>query len=118
MEFGNVRGDLAYRKLKPRDKVQMVSDGGRLYVRVRALVDGGAKSFMFDYRFNGKQRRITLKAKTLADARRERNLYKDMVKQGIDPSLEVKLIEERARAAHVCKGRATCYWRTERAGCS
>jgi len=61
---------MAYRNLKAIDKVQMVADGGGFYVRVRPIAEGGAKSFMFDYRFEGKQIRLTLNdAKTLKEVR-------------------------------------------------
>ncbi|MDD1622682.1 MAG: Arm DNA-binding domain-containing protein, partial [Methylococcaceae bacterium] len=91
--------DLAYRKLKATDKVQMIADGDGLYVRVRTKDDGGAKSFMFDYRFEGKQCRITLtEAKSLPEARELRDAYKKMVKRGKDPRLERQLESERSRA--------------------
>lgn len=93
--------DLAFRNLKPTDKVQMVSDGGGLYIRVRSEQDGGAKSFMFDYRFQGKQSRITLKAQTLAEARKQRDECKALLNQGLDPGLERKLEEKRIRAAQL-----------------
>jgi len=95
--------DLAYRNLKATDKTQMVSDGGGLLVRVRSFKDGGTKSFMFDYRFEGKQCRITLKANSLAEARTERDIYKGQLKEGKDPSLERKLTVERARAAQIAE---------------
>ena len=96
--------DLAYRNLKATNKVQMISDGGGLFVRIRAAADGGAKSFMFDYRFDGKQLRITLKGvKTLPEARRLCKDYKDWLKQGLDPNLERKLEAERNRAAQLAE---------------
>ena len=96
--------DLAYRKLKATDKVQMVSDGGGLYVRVRANTDGGAKSFMFDYRFDGKQSRITLNdANSLVEARKIRDVLKQMIKQGKDPRMERQLETERNRAAQLAE---------------
>jgi integrase len=89
--------DMAFRNLKANDKVQMISDGAGLVVRVRPLSEGGAISFMLSYRVEGKQRRITLKAQGLADARKERDTYKDLVKQGKDPSIERTLQIERER---------------------
>lgn len=99
----NLITDLAYRKLKPTDKEQLVKDGAGLFVRIRSIEDGGAVSFRLAYRFEGKQRWITLKAKSLPDARSERDDYKAMVKQGIDPGTETKLIAERNRAAQLAE---------------
>jgi integrase len=95
--------DLAYRKLKATDKEQVIPDGGGLVVRIRSNADGGAVSFRLAYRIEGKQRWITLKAKTLSSARDERDEYKAMVKQGIDPGTEQKLIAERKRAAQLAE---------------
>jgi integrase len=95
--------DLAFRKLKPQEKEQLIPDGGGLYVRVRAIVDGGAVSFRFRYLVEGKQKWMTLKAKTLADARKERDSYKTIGKQGIDPITEQKLSVERAKAAQLAE---------------
>jgi integrase len=89
--------DMAFRNLKPNDKVQIIADGGGLIVRVREKKDGGAISFMLSYRFEGKQRQMTLKAKNLKDARIERDTHKALLKQGIDPNLERMLQVERIR---------------------
>jgi integrase len=72
-----------------------------LYIRVRSIVQGGAVSFRYHYLFDGVQRRITLDAKTLADARTERNECKALLKKGKDPSLERILRIERQRAAQL-----------------
>lgn len=95
--------DLAYRKLKATDKEQQISDGGNLYIRVRSANDGGAISFRFRYRIEGKQRWVSLKSTSLAEARTERDGYEGMLKQGIDPSTEQKLIAERNRAAQLAE---------------
>lgn len=99
----NLITDLAYRKLKPTGKEQLVKDGAGLFVRIRPIEDGGAVSFRLAYRFEGKQRWITLKAKSLPEARSERDDYKAMVKQGIDPGTETKLTAERNRAAQLAE---------------
>lgn len=95
--------DLAFRKLKPHEKEQIIPDGGGLYVRVRSTADGGAISFRFRYLVQGKQIWMTLKAKSLAEARKERDEYKAQAKQGIDPAIEQKLSAERARAAQLAE---------------
>ena len=89
--------DMAFRNLKASDKVQIIADGGGLIVRVREKKDGGAISFMLSYRIEGKQRQMTLKAKGLKEARAERDAYKEIIKQGKDPSLERTLQAERIR---------------------
>jgi integrase len=93
----NLLKNQTFRNLKPTDKEQLVKDGGELYVRVRKQSDGGAVSFRVKYRIDGKQHWTTLKAETLADARKERDAIRAQVKQGIDPTLEKKLEQERKR---------------------
>jgi integrase len=94
---------LEFKNLQATDKTRNISDGGGLIIRVRSKSEGGAISFMFDYRFKERQKRVTLKAKTLSSARKERDTYQAMVKQGKDPSLEQKLIAERNRAAQLAE---------------
>jgi integrase len=93
----NKISDAAFRNFKPGDNVQIISDGGGLIIRVRPKNEGGSMSFMLSYRLEGKQRQITLKAKSLKEARKERDIYKEQVKQGKDPILERKLETERNR---------------------
>jgi integrase len=88
---------LSFKHLKPTDKEQLIPDGGNLYVRIRPINDGGSISFRFYYRFEGKQKWLTLKASELPEARAERDLYSQMLKDGIDPNLEAKLQKERVR---------------------
>jgi integrase len=94
---------LAFSKLQPNDKEQLISDGDNLYVSIRAKSNGGSKSFRMTYRIAGKKRWITLKATTLAEARKERDTYKVMLKEGIDPGTEKKLIAERNRQAQLAE---------------
>ncbi len=93
----NKISDAAFRNFKPSDNVQIISDGGGLIIRVRPKDEGGSISFMLSYRIEGKQRQITLKAKSLKEARKERDINKEQVKQGKDPILERKLETERTR---------------------
>lgn len=95
--------DLAYRNLKAADKEQLVADGGGLVIRIRSKDDGGTVSFRLAYRITGKQRWITLEAKALAAARAERDQYKELIKQGLDPTIERKLNLERTRAAQLAE---------------
>ncbi len=97
---------LSFKHLKPTDKEQLIPDGGNLFVRIRPVKDGGATSFRFFYRFEGKQKWLTLKASELPEARTERDLYSQMLKDGIDPGLETKLQKERVRQQQLAEQEA------------
>ena len=88
---------LVFKHLKPTDKEQQISDGDGLFIRVRSIADGGAISFRLRYFFEGKYKWLSLKSSELAEARKERDSYKRMLKNGIDPNLEAKLKIERVR---------------------
>lgn len=88
---------LTFKHLKATDSEQQISDGGNLYIRVRSLENGGAISFRFRYRFEGKHTWLNLKATTLADARDERDECEALLQTGIDPNLERTLKKERIR---------------------
>ena len=77
--------DAACRKVKPEAKVIRIADGGSLYLVVQP---SGTKTWQFAYRFNGKHRTMGLGAYPkigLADARKQRERAKDMIKAGRDP---------------------------------
>lgn len=93
----NLIKELTFRNLKATDTEQLVKDGGGLFVRIRPIANGGGISFRLAYRLDGKLKWIDLKAKGLSEARAERDIYKQMVKNGIDPALEKKLEKERKR---------------------
>ena len=82
---------LEVKNLKPSSKDQLISDGDSLFLSIRSVGNGGAKSFRMAYRINGKQSWLTLEKNTLADARVERNENKALVTKGLDPALERKL---------------------------
>ena len=86
---------LEYTSFKSGIKDQLISDGGSLFVSIRSKSNGGSKCFRMAYRINGKQSWITLEKNNLADARLERDGYKKLIKQGINPSLERILKTER-----------------------
>ncbi|MDD5580057.1 MAG: tyrosine-type recombinase/integrase [Methylobacter sp.] len=88
---------LVFKHLKPTDKEQNINDGGGLYVRVRPVADGGGIFFRFRYRFDCKQQWLNLKASDLVEARKDRDTYTQILKDGINPSLEAKLQKERVR---------------------
>ena len=91
------------KNFKATDKEQLITDGDNLFLSIRSLRNGGSKSWRMTYRIAGKKQWITLKAKTLAEARTERDSYKELVKNNIDPSLERKLVLERQRAAQLAE---------------
>ena len=78
--------DSRIRQLRPNDKVQKVSDGGGLYVQVAPT---GTKSWRMGYRFEGKQKTLTIGQYpdvSLADARLAREQAKKLLAQGVDPA--------------------------------
>jgi integrase len=89
--------ELTFRNLKATESEQLIKDGGGLFVRIRPIANGGGISFRLAYRFDGKLKWADLKAKGLADARAERDVYKALLKTGVDPNLEKKLQKERVR---------------------
>ena len=96
--------DVAYRKIKPTNSEQLLSDGGGLYVRVRSLAEGGAISFRLTYRIDGKQRWLTLGSypeMKLAEARQLRDTNKALLQQGLDPGLEKRNEAIRNRQAQL-----------------
>ena len=97
---------MAFRNIRATDKVQIIADGGGLSVRVRAIKEGGAISFIYTYSLNGKQGRITLKSKGLKDARLERDAYKELITRGKDPKLEKTLLLERVKQQQLTEQQA------------
>jgi integrase len=97
---------LSFSKLAPGEKDRLISDGKNLYVSIRSINNGGAKTFRMTFRLENKKCWITLKATTLAEARKERDEYQIMVKNGIDPRIEKKLINERNRQIQLCEQEA------------
>jgi hypothetical protein len=45
---------LGVKNLKPSSKDQLISDGDSLFLSIRSVSNGGAKSFRMAYRINGK----------------------------------------------------------------
>ncbi|MEZ5535229.1 MAG: integrase arm-type DNA-binding domain-containing protein [Thiolinea sp.] len=80
--------DSDVRHAKPREKLYKLSDGGNLACYVLTT---GTKSWRYSYRFNGDQKTFTIgnyPNVSLSEARKQREIAKDKVKAGIDPSLE------------------------------
>lgn len=83
--------DTAIRNLKPAAEKYKKSDDGGLQLWV---LPGGAKTWRYAYRINGKQKDTVLGQYPivgLAEARRRRDEAKALVAQGIDPAQQKKL---------------------------
>ena len=93
--------DLKIRKLKQTDKSYRLSDGWGLFLLVRT---SGTKSWQFRYQFMGKEKLLSLgnyPILSLAEARQKRDAAKQLLADGIDPSVQKRLdridAETRAR---------------------
>jgi integrase len=95
--------------LKARASSYKVSDGGGLHLLVSP---SGSKTWRLAYRFEGRQRCLTLglyPALTLGKARKERELAKDKLREGQDPGAEDSdapaslTFEDAARAWHAAQ---------------
>jgi integrase len=77
--------DTAIRKAKPTDKVQRLFDAGGLYLE---LAPSGGKWWRLKYRFDGKEKRLSLGTYPdtgLAAAREKRDAARKLLAAGIDP---------------------------------
>jgi len=89
--------DTQIRKAKPREKPFKLSDERGLYLEVSPA---GGKWWRFKYRFDGKEKRLSLGVYPdieLKSARERRDLARKLVASGIDPS-EHRKAEKSARA--------------------
>jgi integrase len=83
--------DAACRAAKPGEKALKLSDGGGLFLLVEK---SGSKLWRQAYRFDGKQKLISLgsyPAVALASARAARDANKAILARGIDPSVQRRL---------------------------
>ncbi|KNY13647.1 integrase [Shinella sp. SUS2] len=88
--------DVFCRNVKPSEKPQKISDGGGLFLLVEPR---GSKLWRLAYRFNGKQKTLSLgiyPAVSLKDARDHRDRAKELLARGIDPG-EHKKQEKRTK---------------------
>jgi integrase len=89
--------DTSIRAVKPGEKSVKLFDGGGLYLE---LTPSGGKWWRLKYRFEGKEKRISLGTYPtvgLKEARERREQAKKILSQGVDPSAERK--EAKAVAA-------------------
>ncbi len=81
----------AIEKAKPHEKPVKLFDGGGLFLLIQP---SGRKWWRFKYRFQGKEKLLSLGVYphiSLAVARKRRDEAKELVAQGIDPSVERKI---------------------------
>ena len=99
--------DTAIRAIKPTTKAAKLFDGGGLYLEV---APSGGKWWRLKYRFQGKEKRISLGTYPtvgLKDARERREQAKKLLEQGIDPSDQRK--EAKAAVAAIEQEQATTF---------
>lgn len=78
--------DVAIRKAKPREKALKLSDEKGLYLEIAPK---GGKWWRFKYRFEGKEKRLSLGVYpdvSLKDARERRDAARKLLADGVDPS--------------------------------
>ena len=91
--------DTAVRNVKPRAKPAKLSDERGLFLFV---TPGGGKWWRFRYRFDGKEKLLSLGTYPdvpLASARAKRDEARQLLAQGIDPAIVRREEKSRARAA-------------------
>jgi len=80
--------DATIKALEPSENVVKLSDGASLFLLVHP---SGTKTWVYAYRFDGKQKKLTLgqyPQLSLKDARRARQDARTLIDQGIDPGAQ------------------------------
>lgn len=78
--------DTAIRAAKPKEKTYLMTDGEGMYLEI---TPAGGKWWRFKYRFDGKQKRISLGTYPdtgLKEAREKRQEVRRLLATGVDPS--------------------------------
>lgn len=78
--------DTAIRSAKPKEKTYLMTDGEGMYLEI---TPAGGKWWRFKYRFNGKQKRLSLGTYPdtgLKEAREKRQEARSLVAAGVDPA--------------------------------
>ena len=84
----NKLSDVKIRAAKPQDKLYSISDGEGMFLEVSPK---GGKWWRFKYRFNGKQKRLSLgtyPSTSLKVARDKRQQARELLASGVDRSEE------------------------------
>ncbi|RUL66826.1 DUF4102 domain-containing protein [Dyella dinghuensis] len=92
--------DDAIGKVKPADKAQRLFDGGGLYLEISPA---GGRWWRFKYRFDGKEKRLSLGTypdTDLTSAREKRDEARNSLVEGIDPA-ESRKAEKAAKRAQL-----------------
>ncbi|WP_367117298.1 tyrosine-type recombinase/integrase [Desulfovibrio sp.] len=108
--------DAAIRTAKPRQKPYKLADGGGLYVEV---APGGGKWWRLKYRFEGKEKRISLgvyPAVSLKEARLRALAAKAQLSRGIDPSVERRAAKAETVAASMTFEKVAREWHAKQIG--
>lgn len=99
--------DTRLRSLRATGKVQKISDGNGLYIHVSQT---GGKLWRIAYRFNGKQKTLSLgayPALSLKEARVRLDEIKSLLAEGIDPGVQKK--ESKANVLAIAKKQAQTF---------
>lgn len=83
--------DIALKAAKPTEKTQRLFDGGGLYLEISTT---GGKWWRFKYRFDGKEKRLSLGVYpdvSLKDARERRDEMRRLVANDVDPGVNRKI---------------------------
>lgn len=111
--------DIAIRNAKGKETTQKLSDGGGLQLWV---TPASGKNWQLAYRFDGKQKKLTLgsyPAVTLSEARDKRDDAKRLLASGLDPSQQKrieKLASQESRANTFAKVAADLLEKKRREG--
>jgi integrase len=86
--------DIGIKNAKPKEKDYKLTDGDGLYLMVTT---GGGKRWRFKYRFDGKEKLLALGTYpdiSLSEARNRRHEARNLVANGVDPSVEKKAAKD------------------------
>ena len=89
--------DKEIKAAKSKEKIYRLFDGGGLHLEVSPK---GQKWWRLKYRINGKEKRISLGVyprTSLQEARKQRELLKEQIAKGVDPSHERKEAKQIAK---------------------
>jgi integrase len=85
--------DITVKNAKSKEKIYRLFDGGGLYIEI---LPSGGKYWRFKYRFRGKEKRLALgvyPGVSLVLARKRREEARDLLENGVDPSIKRKMMK-------------------------